>query len=529
MGLSRSNRTGRVWRGWLLGLSGLAACGTAHLTALPAPDAARPAALEPLDVPEPEARSMRAPAGYRVEAVVTGLTYPSSVEFDDEGFLYVAEAGAVWGDSNARPRILRVAPDGEVRLLTERLVAPVSDLLWHQGQLYVSHRGRISSVSPEGVVRDLVTGLPSLGDHTNTQLCVGPDGKLYFGQGTVTNSGVVGLDNFFTGWLPQHPEAFDRPARDIRVREGTYESMNPFVMAGGKEPATVRTAPFAAFGAHHGEDEAVRGGFRILGSDKPTGCLYRCNLDGSALEVYAWGLRNPMGVLWGNDGQLYASNRGMSERGARPVANAPDDLLLIKQNAWYGWPDFVSGVPITDPRFRPSFGPRLEPLMFNPPGVDQPLLTFGSGSGVGKLARAPEGDRHIFMAVTGDFSPMSVGSLPVDGGPRIVRIDPLNRRVETFLGGGEEGVLDQGLGRQTPGQARAGLRRPVDVAFTPNGDALYVADLGVIEVQSTRFPTVRPYPGTGVIWRVVPHDVRVQPAAGLSIQPPRVDAAPAGK
>src|SRR5437660_1702724 len=71
---------------------------------------------------------------------------------------------------------------------------------------YISHRGKISSLEGN-VVRDLVTDLPSLGDHHNNQMAVGPDGKIYFGQGMVTNSGVVGLDNFLPfGWLVKYPD-----------------------------------------------------------------------------------------------------------------------------------------------------------------------------------------------------------------------------------------------------------------------------------------------------------------------------------
>lgn len=49
----------------------------------------------------------------------------------------------------------------------------------------------------DGRVKDLVTGLPSYGDHFNAKLSIGPDGKLYVGVGTATNSGVVGLDNVY--------------------------------------------------------------------------------------------------------------------------------------------------------------------------------------------------------------------------------------------------------------------------------------------------------------------------------------------
>jgi len=51
--------------------------------------------------------------------------------------------------------------------------------------------GKISSVTSEGKVTGLVTGFPGYGDHFNNQLAPGPDGKIYFGQGAATSSGVL--------------------------------------------------------------------------------------------------------------------------------------------------------------------------------------------------------------------------------------------------------------------------------------------------------------------------------------------------
>ncbi len=68
--------------------------------------------------------------------------------------------------------------------------------------LYVSHRGVISTVDPmTGLIKDIIIALPSNGDHHNNQIAFGPDGRLYFGQGTATNSCVVGMDNFRFGIL----------------------------------------------------------------------------------------------------------------------------------------------------------------------------------------------------------------------------------------------------------------------------------------------------------------------------------------
>ena len=42
-------------------------------------------------------------------------------------------------------------------------------------------------------------------------VAVGPDGWLYFSQGAMTNSGVVGLDAYDLAWLKQLPHPFDLP------------------------------------------------------------------------------------------------------------------------------------------------------------------------------------------------------------------------------------------------------------------------------------------------------------------------------
>ena len=168
-------------------------------------------------VPPADAKAAEVPPGYRVEVVADELDYPTSIEFDDAGTMYVAEGGYIYGDDVAPARVLRFAPNGTREVIADQLSGPVTDLLWHEGRLFISHRGKISALESAGV-RDLVTDLPSLGDHHNNQMTIGPDGRLYFGQGTATNSGVVGLDNFKMGWLAKHSTVHDVPAKEIRLR-----------------------------------------------------------------------------------------------------------------------------------------------------------------------------------------------------------------------------------------------------------------------------------------------------------------------
>ena len=753
-------------------------------------------------IPQPDAQAAQVPAGYRVEVVLANLTYPTSVEFDDAGTMYIAEGGSIYGDDVAPARILRVRPKGEPETVAEHLNGPITDLLWHDKRLYISHRGKIS-VLEAGKVRDLVTGLPSLGDHSNNQLTVGPDGKIYFGQGSATNSGVVGLDSFKRGWLAKYPEVHDVPAKDIRLNSQAFETPNILTLLADKKdngdqmkdmkgmkdmkPAgdgakakdemkdmkhagdgakakdemkdmkhagdgvkakdemkdmdhgakemkgkdegrrawfsplelhpmlnhfpiafllgfvaldlfawwrrrldlaqiatglliagllmgvltaaagllafftvqahteeahvlmywhlsvqsvalvlfglaallrwetwalpptfgarltgfigaltlTVGSAlggyivfhggagiepellalnvrkshvhgagpgdqPEEKAGGHKHEGKASKekeqmkdmkpegdgtndkkpmkdmdhagGGMKdnktmkgmdhgaegtksmeqqmvntfafrpfgktpsdagtVRGVVKANGTILRMNPDGSNLEVYAWGLRNPFGVMWGPDGKLYAADNGYDERGSRPIANAPDCLWEIKKDAWYGFPDYAGGIPVTDARFQPEQGPAPRLLMRDVPEAEKPLLTLGPNAGVAKIdfSRNPTfGFKgQLFLALAGDMKPIT-GRSEERSGFEVVRIDPETRKVETFFKAKKSALGSKGLEYVTT----AGPRRPVGVRFSPDGKALYVVDVGALAIINTAIgPTPRPFPRTGVVWRI---------------------------
>jgi glucose/arabinose dehydrogenase len=52
------------------------------------------------------------------------------------------------------------------------------------------------------------------------------------------------------------------------------------------------------------------------------------------MEVYSYGHRNPQGIAWDNNGQLWATEHGRSG-----LASGLDELNRIDQGKNYGWPD----------------------------------------------------------------------------------------------------------------------------------------------------------------------------------------------
>jgi len=147
---------------------------------------------------------------------------------------------------------------------------------------------------------------------------------MYFGVGSVTNSGVVGVDNFFFGWLAVMPQMHDIPYRTAVLRGANYVSANPFTL-NQPVPCTSMTGAYKPFGVPSSPGEIVPG------NPMANSVMYSANSDGSDLQVVANGLRNPFGIGFCPCGSLYAMDQGYDARGSRPVSNSPDSMWRIEE------------------------------------------------------------------------------------------------------------------------------------------------------------------------------------------------------
>jgi glucose/arabinose dehydrogenase len=171
------------------------------------------------------------PPGYKIEAIASGLTFPSAVAFDDSGHVYAIEAGYSYGEVWTDPQLLRIDSDGKTKVVAKGTRnGPWTGITWHNGAFYVAEGGeaeggRILRIGKDGTITPLLSNLPSVGDH-HTNGPVVKDGYIYFGQGTATNSGVVGEDNADFGWLKRKRDFHDIPCRDITLLGQNYTSEN---------------------------------------------------------------------------------------------------------------------------------------------------------------------------------------------------------------------------------------------------------------------------------------------------------------
>lgn len=437
------------------------------------------------------------PAGYRIEAVATGLDLPTGVAFDDEGRPYVTEAGYSYGEVVTVPRLVRIEPDGRRTVVAEGTNPPWNGVAFHEGAFYVAgghiEPGQILRVTPDGAITPLVEGLPSLGDHHTNGPAFGPDGWLYFGQGTATNAGVVGLDNVDFGWPERYPDFHDVPCEDVVLSGKNYTTRNPLTPDDDDEAVTGAYVPFGT---------ATERGQVIPGRMPCGGAIMRVRPEGGSPELVAWGLRNPFGLAFAPSGDLYVTENQFDVRGSRPVFGTGDLLWRITAGTWYGFPDFFAGRPLTDadwfePPGRKPPGFLLLEHPNDPPPPTAYLGVHSSSNGFDFARDAAFGYvGEAFIAQFGDMAP-SVGKVLDPVGFKVVRVD-----VETGV------VHDFAVNRgKTNGPASwldsGGLERPVSVRFTPSGDALYVVDFGVMTIDGD---AKHPRLGTGVLWRVTRTD-----------------------
>lgn len=436
-----------------------------------------------------DAADVAVPEGYRVEVVARGLTFPTAVALDDADRIHVVEAGYSYGEKFGVARLLRLE-GGRFTTLASSRNGPWTGIAYHGGNFYIAEGGhaeggRILRVAADGKTTVLADKLPNLGDHHVNGPAVGRDGYLYFGEGTATNSGVVGRDNAELGWLKRHPKFHDVPCRDVTLAGINFESES--ALAEGK----AMTGAYLPYGTASTAQQTITGQLPC------SGAVLRVPLQGGKLELVAWGLRNPYGLAFAPDGVLYATENAYDERGSRPVFGAGDVLWRIERGAWYGWPDYAEGRPIDSGYFDPPGGPALRRLLAaHPSKPPDPIARFAvhsSSNGFDFSRSARFGYvGQAFVAQFGDQAP-KVGKTLNPVGFKVIRVDVKTGVSHDFaVNPGDQNGPASKLGS-------GGLERPVSARFSRDGDELYVVDFGVMTVSEEGFVPVE---NSGVLWRI---------------------------
>ncbi|MCE6991418.1 sorbosone dehydrogenase family protein [Dyadobacter sp. CY323] len=440
----------------------------------------------------PQAADVLLAPGYKIDLVTKGLTYPTACTFDDKGELYVIEGGYSYGESWTRPALIRISQNGDQKVIASGSDnGPWTGVDFYEGHFYIAEGGskaggKILKIAPSGKIDTLIANLPSGGDH-HTNGPVVRNGFIYFSLGAATNSGVVGPDNAHYGWLKRKPTFHDIPCQDIILAGVNFDSEHAL----DKSAGSVTTGAYSPYGKPSAPNQ------RISGSIPCTGAVMRISVGGTKPEVVAWGYRNPFGLRFSPDGNLFVTENAYDERGSRPIWGAGDILWQVKPGTWYGFPDFSGDMLLAgDIEFKAPGSPMVQSVLKehpNKPPKPAAILEVHSSSSGFDFANAAFGFAgEAFIAQFGDMAP-DVGKTLAPVGFKLVRVDPASGVIRDF-------AINKGK-RNGPASAlgNGGLERPVSVKFNEAGDELYVVDFGIVQM-SKKGP--HPQEKTGVIWKI---------------------------
>ncbi len=311
------------------------------------------------------------PAGFRAVPEAVGIHRPAGLAVDGMGGIYVIEDG---------DKLVRLGAAGGRDLIDQGAAdSQWTGLAASGGLFYVTGTSRtlggyLLRLDLNGRGAILMEGLPS-GDHPVDAPAVGPDGMVYIGVGSVTETGIAGPD---APWRKASPSAHDVPCQDVRLtgRNLTHDS-------------TV-TGAFVPYGT------STRAGQMIEGRVPCSAAVLRTGEDDGRAQLVAWGFGDPRSMAFTPEGRLYLLDG--------------DKLFAVAAGIWYGWPDVAGARPL---------------LARHPNPPPRPLAVFakpGSARAL-DLARAPlfGGATQAYVAV----------DLPKYGF-RIVRVDLRDGTITDF-------------------------------------------------------------------------------------------------
>jgi len=370
--------------------------------------------------------------------------------------------------------------EGAQRLVTGFAFDPASTaanpILWVSNSFYSGGNAYYADNAPDfsgkitvmsgptlSTVWDAVINLPrSIRDHGTEQPTFGPDGALYFGQGSNTS---YGAPDVIWGMRPEHLLT----AAILRLDTTKVSPGNPL---------NVQTVD--------------------------AGGTYNPFAPGAPLTIYASGVRNAFELLWTSGGMLYAPTNGSSAGGNTPaypnsvvgtridqaqngpytgpdvpaitdVAEAEDDWLFnIQQGGYYGHPDptrdeyvLNGGRPtatITDPSQVPDYPVGVLPDR-NWLGSTATLDAYGNPTTFDfGQHRSPDG---IIQYQGTAFNGALNGKLLIaeySGGADIA--------IVTLDAAGNVASIERGVSGLT------GFVNPINLAENPATGYIYVADIG---------------------------------------------------
>ncbi|WP_194189817.1 hypothetical protein [Clostridium chrysemydis] len=283
-----------------------------------------------------------------------GVKESKAIAKDNEGYLYIAYEN----------EITKITDEGKVLKSIKNRDFSIEDIEIKGDRIYILSKDKLYSLNLDGdEKREIVKDIP-FGDDLDRKL-LGKDDDIYLSIGTFTNSGIAKESEFF------YEKKKDLSPIDLKLRGINYGKKN--------------TGAFKEFG------DSSKEGEKINKSKIGNASLIKIDVNKEKIETFSSGVKDIKGIDYKANGEIYAAVSGMKNEGDRPVLRDSDYIYNLKEDSWYGWPDFSGGDPISSPRFTDNL--KIENLLLNPPkeSVYGPYYQHNSVDSIECLAIDREG------------------------------------------------------------------------------------------------------------------------------------------
>jgi hypothetical protein len=274
---------------------------------------------------------------------VKGIKGARDFSFDEKGNCFITY----------KDKVQYLEVSGKSYILFENGKLDICSLEYKENILYyVSGTSLYSYDIIKNEHKELLNNLPNLGDYKESEIMI-KDNIIYISIGSATNSGVVGDDNL---WIKGEPFFHDFTPNMLTIKAKTSDKKS----TGAFVPYRTKNTSGQIISAHY----------------PGNACVIAYNLKNHTNWLYAWGIRNIKGIDFNSEGRLYISVGGMEDRGLRPVKGDTDYIYELKEDTWYGWPDYSGGDPINSPKFKGAKGERIPFLLDKHPTINPPAPIY---------------------------------------------------------------------------------------------------------------------------------------------------------
>jgi glucose/arabinose dehydrogenase len=277
------------------------------------------------------------------KVVNKGIAGARDFTFDNKGSTYIALNNKVQAIDN-RGRSYEVFYDNTLN---------INAIVYKDEKLYYISDSNFACYDLKQKVHNIIVkDIPNFGDYKNSKLML-KDNNIFITIGAATNSGIVGEDN---KWLDKNPFGYDLSPKLLTVN--------------GKVTAQYRTGAFVPYNTKNINGQLIPAHFPGNAS------VMVYNIESKDAWLYAWGIRNVGGIDFNSEGKIFTTVGGFEDRGLRTVKGDVDYIYELKENVWYGWPDYSGGDPISSPRFKGANNERLSFILEKHPTTNPPAPVY---------------------------------------------------------------------------------------------------------------------------------------------------------